>query len=300
MLAGLKHFRHRRHEVIVFHVLDPAELDFPFRQTTLFHGLEELPDVLTDPRALAAGVSGRVRQVLAGGAQGLPRAAHRLRAAAHRSIAGSRAVELSGVAHEPREVTAPCFRRPSLLAFGFGNLLMLGWLAAAAAPILIHLWNKRRYREVPWAAMEYLLAAHAEELAPHAARAMAAAGGPHADRSCWSCWPWPSRFWSRLGLNFVPGQRTLKVLVIDGSYSMGYKPTDKSRFERAKQLADADRRGKLAGRRLYAGADGFAAERDRRHAGRRAARLSGRDREPQAAARRRRSAGHAGPGRTDL
>ena len=52
MLAGLKHFRHRRHEVIVFHILDPAELEFPFRQTTLFRGMETLPDVLTDPRAL--------------------------------------------------------------------------------------------------------------------------------------------------------------------------------------------------------------------------------------------------------
>jgi uncharacterized protein (DUF58 family) len=52
MMAGLKHFRHRRHEVVVFHVLDPAELEFPFRQTTLFRGLEALPDVLTDPRAL--------------------------------------------------------------------------------------------------------------------------------------------------------------------------------------------------------------------------------------------------------
>ncbi len=52
MMAGLKHFRHRRHEVIVLHILDPAEIDFPFRQTTLFRGLEQLPDVLTDPRAL--------------------------------------------------------------------------------------------------------------------------------------------------------------------------------------------------------------------------------------------------------
>jgi uncharacterized protein (DUF58 family) len=52
MMAGLKHFRHRRHEVVVFQVLDPAELDFPFRQTTLFRGMEQLPDVLTDPRAL--------------------------------------------------------------------------------------------------------------------------------------------------------------------------------------------------------------------------------------------------------
>ncbi len=49
VLAGLRHLRYLRHEVAVFHVLDPAELDFPFRQATLFHGLEQLPDLLTDP-----------------------------------------------------------------------------------------------------------------------------------------------------------------------------------------------------------------------------------------------------------
>jgi len=52
MMAGLSHFRHRRHEVVLLHVLDPAELDFPFEGTTLFRGLEQLPEVLVDPRAL--------------------------------------------------------------------------------------------------------------------------------------------------------------------------------------------------------------------------------------------------------
>jgi uncharacterized protein (DUF58 family) len=52
MMAGLKHFRHRRHEVIVFHVLDPAEMDFPFERSTLFSGLEQLPQVLVEPRAI--------------------------------------------------------------------------------------------------------------------------------------------------------------------------------------------------------------------------------------------------------
>jgi uncharacterized protein (DUF58 family) len=52
ILAGLKHFRHRRHEVIVFHVLDPAEIDFPFDDPTLFKGMEGLPDVPADPHAL--------------------------------------------------------------------------------------------------------------------------------------------------------------------------------------------------------------------------------------------------------
>ncbi len=52
LITGLKHFRHRRHEVIVFHVLDPAEMDFPFQQTTLFRGLEQLPEVLVEPQAI--------------------------------------------------------------------------------------------------------------------------------------------------------------------------------------------------------------------------------------------------------
>ena len=33
-------------------MLDPAELDFPFQQTTLFRGLEGCQNVLVEPRAL--------------------------------------------------------------------------------------------------------------------------------------------------------------------------------------------------------------------------------------------------------
>jgi uncharacterized protein (DUF58 family) len=52
MLAGLKHFHHRRHDVILLHILDPAELDFPFHGPTLFKGMEQMPEVLADPRSL--------------------------------------------------------------------------------------------------------------------------------------------------------------------------------------------------------------------------------------------------------
>ncbi len=104
LLAGLKHFRHRRHEVVVFQVLDPAELDFPFRQTTLFHGLEQLADVLTDPRATAQGLPGRVRKIPARGPPRLSLAARRLRALAHRSAARRGAVELPGLASQPGKV----------------------------------------------------------------------------------------------------------------------------------------------------------------------------------------------------
>ena len=54
MLAGLKHLRHRRHDVVVLHVLDPAEIDFPFQQITMFKGLEALGEVVTEPRSVQA------------------------------------------------------------------------------------------------------------------------------------------------------------------------------------------------------------------------------------------------------
>ncbi len=54
MFLGLKHLRHRRHDVLVFQVIDPAEQDFPFQDLTLFKGLERLPEQLTEPRSLRA------------------------------------------------------------------------------------------------------------------------------------------------------------------------------------------------------------------------------------------------------
>ncbi len=51
-LEGVRHLRHRRHEVIVLHLLDPDELDFPFDDATRFEGLEIDRHLLADPRAL--------------------------------------------------------------------------------------------------------------------------------------------------------------------------------------------------------------------------------------------------------
>ncbi len=41
----------------------------------------------------------------------------------------------------------------------------------------------------------------------------------------------------RTGMAFTPGSHVHRVLVFDGSYSMAYKPADKTRFDRAKELA---------------------------------------------------------------
>ncbi|SIO67293.1 Protein of unknown function DUF58 [Singulisphaera sp. GP187] len=65
IIAGLRHFRHRRHEVIVFHILDPAELDFPFRDTTLFKGMEGMPEILTEPHALRRAYQAEISAYLA-------------------------------------------------------------------------------------------------------------------------------------------------------------------------------------------------------------------------------------------
>lgn len=52
IMFGLRHMRHKRHEVLAFHIFDEYELTFPFESMTLFEGLEEYPELLADPRAL--------------------------------------------------------------------------------------------------------------------------------------------------------------------------------------------------------------------------------------------------------
>jgi uncharacterized membrane protein len=122
-----------------------------------------------------------------------------------------------------------------LLAF-FNHPGMLGWLALAAAPLLIHLLSRRRYREMPWAAMQYLLAAvrksarrmRIEQWLLLAVRTaiivsvVAALAEPSLENA---------------GIGFVSGQRTHKLFVLDASYSMAYRAADKTLFERAKELA---------------------------------------------------------------
>jgi uncharacterized protein (DUF58 family) len=46
---ALHHFRHRRHDVIVFHVFDQAELEFTFRETARFVDLETGQQLQVDP-----------------------------------------------------------------------------------------------------------------------------------------------------------------------------------------------------------------------------------------------------------
>jgi len=55
ILEGIQHLRFVGHEVIVFHVLDPAELDFPFSGNVEFIGLEGATPVLTRAHEIRKG-----------------------------------------------------------------------------------------------------------------------------------------------------------------------------------------------------------------------------------------------------
>ena len=52
VLRGLRALTQRGHDVVVFHVLDRDEVEFPFERMTMFEGLEQMPELLVDPRSL--------------------------------------------------------------------------------------------------------------------------------------------------------------------------------------------------------------------------------------------------------
>ena len=61
---GLDLLSHRRHDIIVFHILDSDELDFEFQGTTKFLGMEAMPELVCDPRALREGYLAALKEFL--------------------------------------------------------------------------------------------------------------------------------------------------------------------------------------------------------------------------------------------
>jgi uncharacterized protein (DUF58 family) len=52
VIRGLKHFQFRGNDVIVFQVLDPDEIDFPFERATRFEDLETTEEIMAVPGAV--------------------------------------------------------------------------------------------------------------------------------------------------------------------------------------------------------------------------------------------------------
>lgn len=128
----------------------------------------------------------------------------------------------------------------NLLAFGFASPALLGWLALAAVPVLIHWLFRRRYREVTWAAMQFLHAAvrkqsrrtRLEQLLLLAARVLILALIVLA---------FARPRWADAGKLANQTPPTLRVIVLDASLSMGRKAADANKgatlFETAKAIA---------------------------------------------------------------
>jgi uncharacterized protein (DUF58 family) len=64
--GGLQHFRHNGHEVIVFHVLDDAELTFPYDRLTRFKDMEGSGRMVANAKTLRTRYLARMQQFLEG------------------------------------------------------------------------------------------------------------------------------------------------------------------------------------------------------------------------------------------
>ena len=52
VLSALKHFRHKKNEVILFHILDPLERSFAFGSDAMFKDMETAEELITQPHHL--------------------------------------------------------------------------------------------------------------------------------------------------------------------------------------------------------------------------------------------------------
>jgi hypothetical protein len=118
---------------------------------------------------------------------------------------------------------------------------------AVAVPIIIHLLNRRRFRIAPWAAMRFLLAAQKKNsrrmrLEQLLLLLVRCALVLLLITAMLCVTPWAEAMWRWMFPNAITttvggGQRTHKILVLDGSFSMALKEGDGNCFDRAKTLA---------------------------------------------------------------
>lgn len=65
IIEGLKHFRYRGTDVVVFQVLDPHELTFPFERAARFRDVESEHEVIAVPAAVREGYKARLEAMVA-------------------------------------------------------------------------------------------------------------------------------------------------------------------------------------------------------------------------------------------
>ncbi len=125
----------------------------------------------------------------------------------------------------------------ALLAFTFLNPFLLWGVALASIPIIVHLFHRRRYQEVEWAAMQFLVQAakknsrriRLEQLLLLIVRVLILMLLAFALAQ-----PFFELFQNKPSAN----QPTLRVIVIDTSYSMGQRHGELLLLDKAKSIAN--------------------------------------------------------------
>ena len=148
VVDAVKDLRYAGQDVIVFHLLDPAELDFPFEKPASFQDLETSDQSSRGARPSAGGVS-RAHPRPHGDAVAPVRGApHRLCAVQHRHAPRLRALPVPVRAPEadPGTMSALAFLAP-LFLLGLGFLI---W------PVLVHLVQKDRREVVEFPSLMFL------------------------------------------------------------------------------------------------------------------------------------------------
>ena len=64
VINALQHFRHKKHEVIIFHILAPAEITLPFKGVTRFRDMEGTREITLNPELLRADYTRRLNALL--------------------------------------------------------------------------------------------------------------------------------------------------------------------------------------------------------------------------------------------
>ncbi|MEO0184286.1 MAG: DUF58 domain-containing protein [candidate division WOR-3 bacterium] len=64
VLKSLKSFRARKHEIIVFQILDPQEFTFPFSETALFQDMETDENLVVEPGAIRESYRNKFKEFL--------------------------------------------------------------------------------------------------------------------------------------------------------------------------------------------------------------------------------------------
>jgi hypothetical protein len=164
VIQGLRHFRQRGTDVIVFHVLDPQELHFTFADVARFRDVESASEVFADPAAVRgeylAAVGGFIdtyKQQLCGA--GID----------YHLLDTSKPLDLALVSYlkaRGRVDVRPRFPRTAFLA----------GLLAVAVLIALHLFRRRTDRVIEFPAVQ-MRAAGAGRAAGAAAAAQSAAAG---------------------------------------------------------------------------------------------------------------------------